>query len=143
MTKILATSRILRLPLIVGLTFLIGLYLFKPTYHLNPFKLGVICKICSTPTNGDTVAIKLAGENVISLAKIIATPAETIEINNGVLTINQVRTTIELPANFNYPTRSNDQFEFFVIIFDSSFSKIIDFGRIKQSRIIGKVIYLW
>ncbi len=143
MTQILREIKIWRLLIIICLTVTIGLYLIKPIYLLKPFKLGLICKVCATPNLNQTIAIKLAGENVTTLAKVIAKPLDTVEISNGQLSLNKSISELLLPASFNYSERRNEEFEFFVIIYNQNLSKIIDYGRVKQSRIIGKVVFLW
>lgn len=136
-------KKIRRLGLIVLITIGVSLYIFRPIYLTNPPRPGLICKICKTTEINDQVAVRLAGEGVVNLAKVVGKPGDQISITNGSLTINQQLSDLELPKHFNYSLKANSEDEFFLVVYNHSMDEIVDYGRVNKNRLIGKVIFLW
>ncbi len=132
-----------RLLLITLLTIIVCTYLFKPIYLSSPLRFGFICRFCANPQNNQLVAIRLAGEKVVTLAKVLAQPMESVQIENGQLKLDQNLSDLVLPRHFNYELRSNEATEYFVIIYNSDLSETLDFGRVKKNRLIGEIFFLW
>ena len=92
--------------------------------------------------SGDLISLKLAGDSVVALAKIVALPGEVVKIQSGKTTINGELSAISFPSGTTYKETPNAPNEYFVAIYRRDSNEISDFGRVDTSRIIGKVFSL-
>ena len=91
---------------------------------------------------GDLISLKLAGNSVVALAKVIALPGETVQIQSGKVLVNGVIRPYDFPSNKEYPEVRNELSEYFVAIYRHNSSEISDYGRVDTNKIIGKVFSL-
>ena len=96
------------------------------------------------PQRGDVVGIKLAGESVMYLKRIIAVPGETIEFRNGQVLINGDvldEPYLKYPCNWEHKPEKLDPGEYYVV----GDNRSMDFhehyqGRAWRNQIVGKVL---
>jgi len=96
------------------------------------------------PQRGDVVAIRLAGESVMLLKRIIGLPGETVAFQDGHAVINgQVleEPYVKFPCNWEHKPEPVEQNEYYVV----GDNRSMDFydhtqGRSERRRIVGKVI---
>ncbi len=96
------------------------------------------------PRRGDTVAIKLAGEHVMYLKRIIALPGETLEFHGGHAFINgQVldEPYVKYSCNWEHPPEKLDPGEYYVV----GDNRSMDFsehyqGKAWRKQILGKTL---
>ena len=99
----------------------------------------------SEPARGDVVAIRLAGDRVAYLKRVIALPGETVRIEGGVTHVNGVR--LEEPYlvyrgdwTYDETTLEADQY---LVIGDNRGMPIEQhmMGKARRTRIIGEVLW--
>jgi len=90
----------------------------------------------------DLISLKLAGKSVVALAKVIALPGETVQIESGKVLVNGIIRPYNFPSSMQYPKARNQVSEYFVAIYERNSKAISDCGRVDTSRIIGKVFFL-
>lgn len=96
------------------------------------------------PQRGDVVGIKLAGEHVMLMKRIIALPGETLEFRQGRAYINGEvlpEPYIKFPSNWETPAFKVEAGEYYVV----GDNRSMDFlnhtqGRAWRRQIIGKVL---
>lgn len=100
-----------------------------------------------TPERGDVVAVRLrdSGRNVFLLKRIVGLPGEAIGFENGQLIVDgaaQKEPYLIFESNWNRDAVSCAADEYF-IVGDNRSMPIAQhlFGRTKQSRIVGKVLF--
>src|SRR5258708_11341795 len=73
-----------------------------PTYHSNRINfVNRLAYVSHAPRRGDVVAIRLAGEHVMLMKRIVGLPNEIVGFHNGRLTINReeiVEPYLKLPS---------------------------------------------
>jgi signal peptidase I len=105
------------------------------------------------PQRGDVVAIRLAGDRVVRIARVIGMPGEKISLRNGVIFINDQEASemeaFELPHQMietGYESEAIGAKEIFVLG-DNRQKSLLELhaegamGRIEASRVIGRVLY--
>lgn len=116
-----------------------------PTYSEG--RLNVINRLAYVfhePRRGDTVAIKLAGEHVMYLKRIIALPGETLEFRAGHAYINGQRLEepyVQFPCTWEHPAEKIGSGEYYVV----GDNRSMDFsehyqGKAWRSQIVGKTL---
>ena len=117
-----------------------------PTYKDNRVNLvNRLAYLFHEPRRGDVVAIRLAGEHMMYLKRIIALPGETVGFSNGRAMINGVTLDepyVKLPCAWNQPPLTLDPGEYFVVGDNRSMPQQDHrFGRAARNRIVGKTIF--
>jgi signal peptidase I len=95
----------------------------------------------SPPARGDIVAIRLGGEHVLYVKRVIALPGERVRMTAGEIFINGVSLAepyVRTRQARDLPEVLLARDEYFVIGDNRSQS---DFGRVEASRIAGKVVF--
>ncbi len=116
-----------------------------PTYREG--RVNVVNRLAylfHEPRRGDTVAIKLAGEHVMYLKRIIGLPGEIIEFRGGHAYINGQcldEPYVQYPCNWEHPPEKIGPGEYYVV----GDNRSMDFGEHYQgkawrSRIVGKTL---
>jgi len=97
------------------------------------------------PRRGDVVAIRMAGQHVMLLKRIIGLPGERLAFHSGVLIVNgkpTPETYVKDGRDWNLPEVKIGSNEFFVA--GDNRSMPIDFyahGCVERSRIIGGLLF--
>lgn len=133
----------------VILVFLsIFLFFFKPVYIPsynigNKLPIGFIYKCAysnNSPKTGDIVSLKYAGGSVVALAELVANPNDEIQIeDNNIMVNNKLYKTGNFRSKTSYKKTKLKSHEHFVLIYDSQFDKISDFGKTSKNRLLGKL----
>jgi signal peptidase I len=97
------------------------------------------------PKRGDVVAIRMAGESVVYVKRIIGLPHEEVRCARGTVLINGealVEPTVryKIPWNMNPMTLGADEY---FLVGDNRSMDIFnhDFGKAMREKIVGKLIY--
>lgn len=99
----------------------------------------------SEPERGDVVAIRLAGDRVAYLKRVIALPGETVRIDEGITRVNGVpleESYLVYRGNWTYAETTLDPDQYLVI--GDNRGMPIDqhmMGKARRKRIIGKVLW--
>jgi signal peptidase I len=96
------------------------------------------------PQRGDVVAIRMAGEHVMLLKRVVGLPGETVAFRRGRLLVNGQAVPepyVKLPCYWNIPPQMIGPDEYFVVgdnrsMHESDHTK----GRADRSRIVGKAL---
>ena len=96
------------------------------------------------PQRGDVVAIKMAGEHVMYLKRIIAMPGESLAFRNGKAIVNGKvlnEPYVKYPCNWNLPPEQIGWDEYYVV----GDNRSMDFhehtqGRAWRTQILGKLL---
>lgn len=96
------------------------------------------------PQRGDVVAIRMAGEHVMLLKRVVGLPGETIAFRQGRLFINGEEIPepyLKLPSRWNIPPQRIGPDEFYVVgdnrsMHEADHTK----GRADRTRIVGKTL---
>jgi len=98
-----------------------------------------------TPVRGDVVAIRMAGESVVYVKRIIALPHEEVRITMGTVLINGkplVEPTVRYRIRWNMAPMTLRTDEYFLVGDNRSMDMMNhDFGRAMRERIVGKLLY--
>ena len=127
--------------IIIGLTLLAS---FIRPIRIEGAKLGFgfSNSFSKNFQSGDLISLKLAGDSVVILAKVIALPGETVQIESGKVIVEGEIRPYDFPSNKEYPVARNELSEYFVAIYQRNSNEISDYGRVDANRIIGKVFFL-
>ncbi len=130
----------------VCIPFRVKGYSMEPTYRNGGINLCFKLKyLFSTPKRGDVVTVRLAGEKVMLLKRIVATEGETVEFINGKLLINGKKLDepyIKLPCEWNLSPRKVEKNKVYVIGDNRSVPiERHNFGQTSIKRITG--VPLW
>lgn len=114
----------------------------QPTYMNGGFNFCFKLRYTfSTPKRHDVVAIRLAGEKVILLKRVVALAGDMVEIKNGILFVNQKKikeTYVQGLSDWNLSPRTVDKNHVYVIGDNRSVPiHVHQFGQTSVSRIIG------
>jgi len=97
------------------------------------------------PSRGDAVAIRMAGEHVVFVKRIVGLPRERIGIIAGVVVINGeplIEPSVIYKAPWNVPEVTLGSDEYFVIGDNRGMAaQNHDFGRTTRARIVGKMLF--
>ncbi len=148
--------RVIRILLVAMISYTIFSYILiplklqtdnmEPTYTKGSVHLIYGLRyIYSPPKTGDVVAIKMAGKSIIMLARVVATPNQSISISNGKLKINNLASNYILNSNITLSEQTISDKTYFVSGDNILLNKNSDFhgnilGLVDQNRIIGKVV---
>lgn len=118
----------------------------QPTYESGSFRLvNRLSFLGDGPQRGDIIAIRLAGERVVYVKRVIGLPGERLEIVDGQVLING--TPLDEPYVRNRKpwtlaevTMAPDEY---FVVGDNRGMNLRDhtMGRVDASRIIGRVVF--
>lgn len=98
------------------------------------------------PQRGDVVAIRLAGESVMFMKRVIGLPGETVTFANGRLLINGrflEEPYVKFKCNWDFvPERSKLADDEYYVVGDNRTMSHVDHeqGAARRERIVGKVL---
>lgn len=104
------------------------------------------------PTIGDPIAIRLAGQNVVHLSRVIAMPGQIVELKESQIYVDGKALPgglLQLPEQVvqtGYKSKVVEADEVFVMgdVRDRSIEELHaqgSFGRVKTARILGKILF--
>lgn len=117
-----------------------------PTYKDGDFDFANrLAYFWREPARGDVVAIRMAGPSVLYVKRIVGLPHETVEIEAGVVLIDN-QPLVEPAVKFRTPWTMRavtlGAREYFVIGDNRSMAmQNHDFGRASRDRIVGKMLF--
>lgn len=96
------------------------------------------------PRRGDIVSIRLAGNSIMYMKRIVGEPGETVEFSNGRLLVNgkvMDEPYVKSECRWNMPPQTLGPGEYFVVG-DNRIMSIDDhyFGVATRGRIVGKLL---
>jgi signal peptidase I len=114
----------------------------EPTYVNGGFNVCFRLRyIFSEPERHDVVAIRLAGESVILLKRVVGLEGDVVEFRDGTLFVNENNvheTYVRFPSNWNLPPREVDKDHVYVVGDNRSVPiEVHVFGQTSIDRIIG------
>jgi signal peptidase I len=99
----------------------------------------------SPPQRGDAVAVRMAGEGVVFVKRIVGMPGERVGIEVGVVMINReplIEPHVLYKTLWNMPEVTLGPDEYFLIGDNRGMPmKNHDFGKASRGRIIGKMVF--
>ena len=116
-----------------------------PTYHERSVNfINRLAYVRHEPQRGDVVGIKLAGQSVMYMKRIVALPGETIEFRDGRILINGElldEPYLKFPCNWQHPPEKLELGEYYVV----GDNRSMDFfehtqGKAWREQIVGKVL---
>jgi signal peptidase I len=97
------------------------------------------------PARGDAVAIRMAGEHVVYVKRIVGLPREHIAIIAGVVLVNDeplVEPAVVDRAPWNVPAFTLGDGEYFLIGDNRAMAaQNHDFGTTTRARVVGKMLF--
>ncbi len=97
------------------------------------------------PARGDAVAIRMAGEHVVYVKRIVGLPHERIAIVAGVVMVNDeplIERTVVYRASWDVPAFTLGDDEYFVIGDNRAMAASShDFGKTTRARLVGKMVF--
>jgi len=116
-----------------------------PTYKSDGVNfVNRLAYVFGQPQRGDVVAIRMAGEHIMLMKRIIGLPGETVEFRRGELFINGETTEepyVKLPWRWNMPPVKVGPDEFYVVGDNRSMAWLDHKqGRASRRRIVGRAI---
>jgi signal peptidase I len=117
-----------------------------PTYRDGGFNFCFKLRyIFSKPERGDIVAIRLAGERVMLLKRVVGLEGDVVEFRNGDLFVNEQKveeTYSRYSSDWNLPPRTVNRDHVYVVGDNRSVSiDIHRFGQTPAHRVVG--VPLW
>ena len=118
----------------------------EPTYHDGSFNFIWKGKYwLSGPERQDVVTVRLAGERVVYLKRVVAFPGETVEFKDGVLFVNgkpQQEPYVKGPCSWNLPPRKVEPGQVYLVGDNRSMPmEQHDFGQTSERRIVGAPLW--
>ena len=118
----------------------------EPTYTNGGFNFCFRLRyILSKPERHDVIAIRLAGEKVILLKRVVALEGDVVEIQNGTLFVNEKKideTYVRYPSDWNLPPRKVDKNHVYVRGDNRSVPiHTHQFGQTSIDRIVGAPLW--
>ena len=99
----------------------------------------------SKPERHDVVAIRLAGEKVILLKRVVALEGDVVEFLDGTLLVNEKEadeTYVRYPSSWNLSPREVDKNHVYVVGDNRSVPiDVHQFGQTRVERIIGAPLW--
>jgi len=99
----------------------------------------------SKPERHDVVTIRLAGEKIMLLKRVVALEGDFVEFQNGILFVNKKKIDeqyVRYPSDWNLPPRKVDKGHVYVVGDNRSVPiDVHQFGQTPIDRIIG--VPLW
>lgn len=116
-----------------------------PTYKSNGVNLvNRLAYVFGQPQRGDVVAIRMAGEHIMLLKRIIGLPGEKVEFRRGELFIDgeaMDEPYLKLPWNWNMPPVKVGSDEFYVVGDNRSMAwGDHKQGRAPRAKIVGRAM---
>jgi signal peptidase I len=116
-----------------------------PTYRENRFNLvNRLAYLFHEPRRGDVVAIRLAGEHIMYMKRIVGLPGESVGFHDGYVTINGQpleEPYLKLSSSWNRPPVQLGATEYFFVGDNRSMSQLEhEFGRAPRERIAGRLV---
>ena len=113
-----------------------------PTYMDGGFNFCFKLRyIFSRPERGDIVAIRLAGERVMLLKRVVALEGDVVEFRNGDLFVNEDQVDevyTRYPSNWNLAPREVGEGHIYVVGDNRSVPiDIHRFGQTPENRVVG------
>ena len=97
------------------------------------------------PARGDAVAIRMAGEHVVYVKRIVGLPRERIAIIAGVVLVNDeplVEPAVVYKAPWNVPAFTLGDGDYFLIGDNRAMAaQNHDFGTTTRARVVGKMLF--
>ena len=117
-----------------------------PTYMNGEFNFCLRPQyIFSEPERQDVVVIRLAGQSVMLLKRVVALEGDTVEFHSGKLFINGKETDetyLRYPSDWNLPPRKVAKNHVYVVGDNRSVPiHIHQFGQTPVNRIIGEPLW--
>jgi signal peptidase I len=118
----------------------------EPTYHDGGFNFcQSLSYIFGKPQRFDVVGVKLAGNRVMLLKRIVALSGETVEFRNGKLWVNGALLNepyLQYPCNWSLPPRRVKPDRVYVVGDNRSTAhQGHQFGQAPIQRIVGKILW--
>ena len=147
---------LVRIAVLVVTTFVVFKFILLPPVRINgPSMLPTfrensihfvnrLAYVWHEPRRGDVVSIRLAGNSIMYLKRIVGEPGETIEFSDGRLLVNGRvldEPYVKSPCRWDMPPQKLGPDEYFVVG-DNRVMPIEDhyLGAAARSRIVGKVL---
>jgi signal peptidase I len=134
------TFKFVLLPIrVVGLSM-------EPTFHNRSINfINRLSYIRSEPRRGDVVGIRLAGEHLMFLKRVVGLPGEAVSFEDGHVCINGVRQEepyLRLPTDWKVPEKVLGADEYYVVGDNRSMRpEEHTQGKAPRWRILGKVLF--
>lgn len=117
-----------------------------PTYMNGDFNFCFKLRyIFSKPERYDVVAIRLAGEKVILLKRVVALEGDVVEFKNGTLFVNEKKIDeiyVRYPSDWNLSPRKVDKGHVYVVGDNRNVPiDVHQFGQTSIGRIIGAPLW--
>jgi signal peptidase I len=118
----------------------------EPTYMNGGFNFCFKLRyMFSEPGRHDVVAIRLAGEKVILLKRVIALEGDVVEFRNGALLVNEKKVDepyVHYPSDWNLSSRKVDRNHVYVVGDNRGVHiDVHQFGQTSIKRIIGMPLW--
>ena len=118
----------------------------EPTYHDGSFNFIWKGKYWfSEPRRQDVVTVRLAGEHVVYLKRVVAFAGETVEFKEGVLFIDGhplQEPYVNGPCNWNLSPRKVEPGQVYIVGDNRSMPmEQHDFGQTSERRIVGAPLW--
>jgi signal peptidase I len=118
----------------------------EPTYHNGSINLiNRLAYIRSGPQRGDVVAIRLAGEQIMFLKRIVGLPGETVSFDHGYLCIDSIpqpEPYLKLSSDWEMPPMTLGPDEYYVVGDNRSMPWTDHVqGAAERRRIAGKIVF--
>ncbi len=118
----------------------------EPTYVKGDFNFCFRLRyMFSTPERHDVVAIRLAGEKVILLKRVVGLEGDVVGFRDGALFVNEKKmneTYIRFPSGWNLCPRKVDKDHVYVVGDNRSVPiDVHQFGQTSRERIIGAPLW--
>jgi signal peptidase I len=116
-----------------------------PTYKSNAVNfVNRLAYVYGKPQRGDVVAIRMAGEHIMLMKRVVGLPGETVEFRRGELFINGEATDepyVKLRSRWNMPPVKVGPDEFYVVGDNRSMAwSDHKQGRASRAKIVGRAI---
>jgi len=148
---------LVRILTLILLTFVLFKFVFipirvegismEPTYHNGRVNLvNRLAFVRQKPRRGDVVAIRVAGERVMFMKRVIGLPGERIRIRRGIVYVNGeklVEPYVQAPRSFWNESETLLREDQYLVIGDnrSMPQEWHEHGIVDLSRIAGKVLF--
>lgn len=118
----------------------------EPTYHDGGFDFVWKPRyIFSEPKRGDVVAVRLAGDKVMLLKRVVALEGDVVEFRDGVLFVDDQPISepyVQGPCNWNLPPRRVELGRLYLVGDNRSMPmENHDFGQTSKHRIVGAPLW--
>ena len=118
----------------------------EPTYRNGGYTLLFKLRyLFSSPRRGDVVALRIGGERVMLLKRVVALEGDTVEFRAGRLYVNEKpahELYVQKPCNWNLPRRTVEAGCAYVIGDNRSMPiQQHQFGRVSVRRIVGAPLW--